>query len=126
MIRFRDNYQTATYLATQIAFNSDVSTSFETHDDLKPKIFEIGRTHAIDLTGETFDEFNPTRILPSKESLRWNFLAFLGISLGSCFYLVYFRNDRGNLCLMKHFKLSEELNEESFFDRNFVQQFLRS
>lgn len=98
---FRENYQTATYLATLAAFNE--GSSFWTKQFLKnpqgvlkPRIYEIGRTHAIDLSTDkdviacnqnNVDNcsIHPERNLP--DNLAWSLMWYLLFSVILCTYL---------------------------------------
>ena len=59
---FRDTYQTSAYLATRMAFNPDPSCPPMTQKNmdqwLQPRVFEVGRTQAFDLSENHFADYS--------------------------------------------------------------------
>jgi|GEM_PF-6603113 len=94
---FRENYQTGIFLASLMAFSKDdssINSDFMKDPEkyLKPRIFEIGRTGAIDLSvkneGGEYGSLHPPRKLP--EDLGLKIMIYAALIISFCCALIFY------------------------------------
>lgn len=105
---FRGNYQTAVFLATQAAFSGNKNSLLANLKKipslmLKPQIFEIGHSQAINLSTH-YNSIQPQRELP----YTWGkfVTCYLLIVVGICVYLIFRPISRGKNSYSNHWALN--------------------